>query len=151
MTSSSTGPTPRIIDCDADPHIPQSWTIEEHQKGGQIDLTSLKIRLFLTHAQQKGERIFGSDIRRLLRRRKVLNACVLDHYLAHKDDIPEELEREVDAHDGLTIFFWGTIYHGFDKQCYVRCLLKRAGEWVEDFRWVDFWWDATLPAAIEED
>ncbi len=44
----------RLIDCDADPFVPEGWSVEEHRKGGLIDLATMKLSLFLAEQQKKG-------------------------------------------------------------------------------------------------
>lgn len=96
-----------IIDCDADPFVPEGWTVEEHQKGGQFEWDPAQINLDLA---------VGAD----------LNANVLDSLLAHKKCIPEEYK-------GKYIFFRGTTYRNSNDQLCFRCLCW----FDDDWRWGD--------------
>jgi hypothetical protein len=132
---------PHIIDCDADPLIPNGWKIEEHQKGGVWQWDVNKLSLYLSKLQKNGNTINGNDLRKELKNKSVLNANVLDYLLKHPELIPEEWKDKV-------VFFWGTIYRGSDGRLCVRDLRWRGGCW----RWYDYWldvgWDSANPAAV---
>lgn len=131
-----------IIDCDANPFLPQGWHgVEEHKKGGQLKLDVSKIKLHLSPNQVNGKVIEGNKLRKELASEPVLNANVLDYFLAHPELIPEEWK-------GNYIFFWGTIYRNSFGDLYVRCLYWDGGAWL----WGDYWlgldWSGISPAAL---
>ncbi len=117
-----------IIDCDADPYVPDGWEVEEHTKGGQFEFEFQKIILYINNVQQNGHVIVGNKFRENLKGKSVLNANVLDFLLAHPDLIPHGWK---DKH----VFFWGTIYRGSDGRLYVRCLGWDDCRWG----WNDYW------------
>jgi len=129
-----------VINCDADPFVPSGWKVEEHQKGGQWKFDAAQIELYLADAQKKGT-IEGNKLRKLLAGKLVLNACVLDYLLAHRELIPEEWK-------GKAIFFWGTIYRSSGGRLYVRCLCWDGGRWSWGYYWLGIGWDGDDPAAL---
>ena len=129
-----------IIDCDAQPFIPDGWKVEEHKKGGQLKFDPAKFFLYLSKKQKKGT-ITGNDLRKELSNQSVMNANVLDYLLTHTELIPEEWK-------GKYIFFWGTIYRDSDGRRYVRCLGWYGSEWSWNCRWLDFGFGSDNPAAL---
>jgi hypothetical protein len=129
-----------MIDCDADPFIPDGLTVEEHRKGGLLDLAKTKIALYLTKGQKKG-RVVGNDLRKELAGQPVLNANVLDYYLANQHLIPEEWK-------GKAVFFWGTIYRDRVGHLYVRFLYWSGVGWRWHHYWFGFDWRDDNPAAV---
>lgn len=129
-----------IIDCDADPFVPDGWRVEEHIKGGQLEWNPAKIQLYLSKHQQCGV-ISGSKLRKELKDQPVLNANVLDHLLAHPEIIPEEWK-------GKTVFFWGTIYRYSGGLLIVRCLGWGGSQWVWSSCWLDDDWYDKNPAVL---
>ncbi len=77
-----------VIDCDADPLVPQNWQVLEHQKGGLVRWSDLSISLYLDRGEQKQNERIQSYLRRALKDQKVLNANVLDFLLEHPELIP---------------------------------------------------------------
>lgn len=129
-----------VIDCDADPYIPDGWKVEEHIKGGQFTWDSRKVELFLSQKQKKGS-MGGNELRQELKGKPVLNAIVLDYLLAHPELIPEEWK-------GKYIFFWGTIYRHSDGGLCVRYLSWDDGQWGWGYFWLGSGWDDYDPAAL---
>jgi hypothetical protein len=127
-----------IIDLDANPFVPNGWAVEEHKKGGLLDLSKSKIALFLTKKQKKGA-VIGNDLRKDFADQPVLNANLLDFYLANQHLIPEDWK-------GKYVFFWGTIYRDSDGNLFVRCLFWNGGRWGWDCGWLVGDWDADGPA-----
>ena len=133
-----------IIDCDADPFLPEGWQgVESHKKGGQLEWDPTKIRLHLSPNQQGSKYIQGHKLREELASEPVLNANVWDYLLAHPELIPEEWK-------GKYVFFWGTIYRRSDGILCVRFLNWRGERW----NWVYFWlgrsFDSSSPAACSQ-
>lgn len=130
-----------LIDCDKDPFTPDGWEVKEHIRGGQLAFDPVKIRLFLSKAQQKGKAISGLDLREELKGQSVLNACVLDYLLAHPELIPDEWK-------GKLVFFWGTVYHYPDGNLGVRCLFESGSEWDWLHNWLGNDFHDNYPAAV---
>ncbi|OHA60175.1 MAG: hypothetical protein A2589_00675 [Candidatus Vogelbacteria bacterium RIFOXYD1_FULL_46_19] len=133
-------PVKYVIDCDADPFLPDGWKVEDHQQGGILKWTESLIALYLDQRQQSG-RCIGHDLRRALRNQKVLNANVLDFLLQHPELIPEEWK-------GKEVFFWGTIYLISDDNLCVRSLSWHGDEWRWSHFWPDFIWPNNYLAAV---
>lgn len=128
-----------LVDCDADPFVPEGWAVEEHRRGGTVDLGAAKPSLFLAGSQKKG-RIGGHDLRKVVADQPVLNANVLDYLLANPELIPNEWK-------GKAVFFWGTIYRNRGGLLYVRYLCWNGGRWDWFDRWLVDDWDSDDPAA----
>ena len=130
-----------LIDCDADPFIPEGWTIEEHKKGGMFKFNPRDISLYLSKKQQKGNSIEGNKLRKELADQPVLNVNVLDGLLKHQELIPEEWKDKC-------IFFWGTIYRCSDGNLFVRCLYWYGSRWYWLYSWLGSDFYSGNPAAI---
>ncbi len=128
----------RLINCDASPYVPEGWSVEEHTRGGMVD--PAKITLYLTE-KQKNSSVNGNKLRKELKDQPVLNANVLDFYLANPHLIPEDWK-------GKYVFFWGTIYRGRGGYLFVRYLGWDGGRWGWDYDWLGHGWDADCPAAV---
>jgi hypothetical protein len=124
------------IDTSQNPFIPGGWTVEEHIKGGKIDLKD--IELYLDPEQSTG--IEGNKLREKLRDKNVLNAVVLDYLLKNKDLIPEEWKSKA-------VFFWGTIYRYSNGDLCVRYLVWFGSEWHWNYDWLGSDWSGHNPAA----
>jgi len=120
----------RLIDCDADPFVPDGWAVESHAKGGQLMFDRAKIRLYLSKAQEKGKPVEGNKLRKELADQPVLNANVLEYLLVHPELIPDEWK-------GKCVFFWGTIYRYSNGHLYVRYLDWDDVRWFWHIRWLD--------------
>lgn len=131
-----------LIDCDADPFIPEKWNVAEHQRSGNLKWNPATIALYLSKEQESVKTIKGAALRKELKGKSVLNACVLDYLLAHPQLIPEKEWK------GMAIFFWGTIYHLLDGDLYVRYLYWLDGKWYWDRRWLGRDWGALHPAVL---
>ncbi|MEK7642999.1 MAG: hypothetical protein AAB372_00920 [Patescibacteria group bacterium] len=129
-----------IIDCDVDPFTPDGWKVEEHKKGGQFEWGPAKVSLHLSPNQKDGKVIEGNKLRKELAREPMLNANVLDYFLANQYLIPEEWK-------GKAVFFWGTIYRRSGGRLFVRCLYFDGGRWDWSCSWLDDDWDDIGPAA----
>ena len=131
-----------VIDCDANPFVPNGWTVEEHIKGGMLKWTKSLIALFFADGQKNGKCIVGNELRKVLKDQKVLNANLLDFLYKHPKFIPEEWK-------GKCVFFWGTIYRNSDGYLYVRYLFWNGDRWDWDYYWLgSFWNDVRNPAAV---
>ncbi len=129
-----------IIDCDADPFVPEGFTLKEHRKGGQIVWDPTKFQLYLSERQKNGKVISGNDLdKELADVPGILNANVLDYFLAHQEIIPPECE-------GVFTYFWGTKYLSGGNS-FVRCLYRDGGRWCSGCHWLGRGWAGGGPAA----
>ena len=135
--------TKHVVDCDANPLVPDGWKVEEHIKGGQFEWDPSQIELYLDEGQQNGNSIVGKKLRQKLSGKKVMNACVLDFLLAHPELIPEEWK-------GKAIFFWGTVYRDSDGDLYVRYLVWSDGRWYWFYGWLGYDFNGNSPAAFRK-
>ena len=115
-------PIEHVIDCDADPFVPNGWKVEEHKKDGQCKWDAAQVALYLSDPQKEGKTIEGNKLRTELNGKPVLNANVLDYLLKHPHLIPEEWEDKY-------VFFWGTIYRRSGGRLGVRCLYWDFNGW----------------------
>lgn len=130
-----------LIDLDADPFVPDGWTVEKHQKGGQFKWRTNNVSLHLDKSQKNGRVIEGSKLRKELERKLVLNANVLDYLLDHPHLIPEEWKSEF-------VFFWGTVYRNRDGYLFVRYFLWSDDRWHGSFYWLGMHWHDAEPALV---
>ncbi len=130
-----------IIDCDSNPYLPDGWSVEEHQKGGQLEWDPEKIQLWLSKSQKDGGYIEGNKLRKELKSQSVLNANVLDYLLANPHLIPEEWK-------GKYVYFWGTIYRSRSGNLIVRCLYWGGDKWIWGYGWLDDGWGDRYPAVV---
>jgi hypothetical protein len=134
-----------VIDLDANPMVPDGWSVEEHQRGGSFKWNPAKVAPYLSKKQMGNKRIEGNKLRKELEGKFVFNACLLDYLLAYPQLIPEEWK-------GKTFFFWGTIYRrNSDGNLCVRCLLWYDRSWDWGCYWIDdnfFDFDGDNPAAV---
>ena len=128
------------IDCDSDPYVPDDWKVEEHIKGGELRWSPDEVELYLCDKQKDGV-IEGNKLRKLLKGKPVLNACILDYLLANPQLIPEEWK-------GKAVFFWGTIYRRSLGRLCVRSLCWCGDGWVWDVYWLDLDFRDIFPAAL---
>lgn len=134
-------PQKHIIDTDADPFIPEGFTLMEHKKSGLLKLDVLKISLYLSEKQKRGG-IKANNLKKELSSKPVMNANVLDYLLEHQELIPEEWKSE-------SIFFWGTIYCDLHNNPCVRYLYWLGSKWYWSCCAVlDGDFSSNLPAAV---
>jgi len=131
-----------VVDCDADPFLPQGWKkAEYHKGGGKLTLDPSKIRLHLLPNQMGGRYVEGNKLRKELASEPVFNANVLDYLLAHQELIPKEWK-------GRCVFFWGTIYRNSYGYLYVRYLYWDDGAWDWRYDWLGSIFGGNDPAAV---
>ena len=130
-----------MVDLDADPFVPDGWSVEEHQKGGQFKWNPAAVKLYLSEPQKRGRTIEGNKLRSTFMGEPVLNANLLDYLLAKQHFIPEEWKSKY-------VFFWGTIYRGSGGSLYVRYLVWGDDGWRWDYDWLHGDFDGDSPAAL---
>ncbi len=135
-----------VIDCNAQPFIPDGWKVQEHQKGGMVKFDATKTEFYLSK-KQKGSTIEGNKLRKELEGKKVMNANVLDYLLANPKAIPDDWKQDEKGNTRY-IFFWGTIYRDSDGGLYVRYLCWRDGQWRWSLYWLGNVWRSNDPALL---
>jgi hypothetical protein len=130
-----------LIDLDADPFVPNSWSVVEHQKGGQFKWDASTVSLCLSKKQQSSKWIEGHKLREELEGKPVFNANLLDYLLKHPRLIPEEWK-------GKYVFFWGTVYRSSRGSLYVRYLCWDGDRWDWDYDWLVNYCFGFFPAAL---
>ena len=136
-----------VIDLDADPFVPEGWTVEKHQNGGTFKWNPNEVLLYLSKLQKDGESIKGNKLREELVGRRIFNANLLDWLMVHQNLIPEEWKHDEQGHP-LFIFFWGTIYNRPSGILCVRGIYWRGNRWHCSFRWLNDGWNGSSPAAM---
>jgi len=131
-----------LIDLDADPFLPDDWSVEEHQKGGQFQWDAAKVKLYLGNGQKDGKVIEGNKLRKELAKKPAFNANLLDYLFDNPHLIPEEWK-------GKYVFFWGTIYRHRVGYLYVRFLYWFGGRWRWSFGWLGLGWNDDYPALVD--
>lgn len=135
-----------VIDCDAQPYLPDGWFVEEHQKGGQWKFDPKQVNFYLSKGQQGGKTIEGNKLRKELAKKPVFNANVLDYLFANPHLIPEDWKKDENGNTRY-IFFWGTVYRSRGGYLFVRYLCWDGGAWYWGC-WLDDDWDGFSPAAL---
>ena len=136
-----------FINLDADPFVPEGWTVEKHQNGGTFKWNPNEVLLYLSKLQKDGESIKGNKLREELVGRRIFNANLLDWLMVHQNLIPEEWKHDEQGHP-LFIFFWGTIYNRPSGILCVRGIYWRGNRWHCSFRWLNDGWNGSSPAAM---
>jgi hypothetical protein len=132
-----------LIDLRADPFVPEGWKVEEHIIEDSWKFNAEEIDLFLADGQKDGKYMIGNELRKVLTKKPVWNANVLDYLLAHTELIPESWK-------GKAIFFWGTVYRNSGGRLCVRYLHWRGGRWDWYSHWLDNEWYDNNPAAVRK-
>jgi len=134
-------PLPLVVDLDAVPFIPEGWSVESHQPGGQFVFDAVQLKLHFDVDQQNSKYVKGTELRTKLKNVPVMNANMLDWYLAHPDRIPEDWK-------GKAVFFWGTVYRDQDGDSSVRFMFWDVGRWRWFAYWLDSHWSGGCPALV---
>ncbi|MBI5421279.1 MAG: hypothetical protein HZA35_03130 [Parcubacteria group bacterium] len=122
-------PIEHFVDFNADPMIPDGWSVVEHKRGGLMKWDPSKVKLHLSENQQGSGHIEGNELRKELESQSIYNANLLDFYLAHPELIPEEWK-------GKVVCFWGTIYRNSGGRSCVRFLSSDGGQWHWSYGWL---------------
>ena len=130
-----------VIDCDADPFLPEGWRVEQHLKSGSFKWDPTEVELYLDAGQKDGKVISGHELQKKLEGKRVLNANVLDWLLAHPQFIPESWK-------GKFVFFWGTIYRDGCGSLSVRYLFWNGIGWRWRYCWLVDYFRGLDPAAL---
>ena len=144
-----------VVDCDALPRIPSGLSLEgegaEHRKMGKVTLekradgklyaNGKEVVRHLSPNQQNGKYIQGHKLRKELKDKQVLNACIMDALLANPQLIPDEWK------DGYT-YFWGTIFRRVVGDLYVEYLYWDGHRWDWGDGWLDHDWSGSKPGRV---
>ena len=136
-------PIEHVIDCGADPFVPEGWAVESHKKGGLFKWDASKVRLHLSKNQKGDKCIQGHKLREELANESVLNANILDYLLVYPELIPEEWKDKY-------VFFWGTVYRSSGGDLCVPCLLWLGRRWHWFCYWLGGSFDCLSPAACSQ-
>ena len=144
-----------VIDSDLNPNVPSGLYLTgegtEHRKMGKITLekrddgklyaNGKEVVRYLSPNQQNGKVIQGHKLRKELKDKQVLNACIMDALLANPQLIPDEWKS------GYT-YFWGTTFlrRASGLLC-VGYLCWDGDGWVWYCLWLGLDWDSRGPAA----
>lgn len=137
-----------LIDLDADPFVPEGWSVESHQKAGTFEWDPTKVRFHLDERQKDGKWIEGYKLLKKLATEPVFNANLLDYLLKNPHLIPEEWKTCADGKTTRYTFFWGTVYRGRSATLCVRYLLFSRKQWYWSNRWLGNAWDGYNSAAV---
>lgn len=136
-----------VIDCDAEPFLPNGWKVEEHQKGGQWKFDPKGVEFFLSNSQKGGKVIEGNKLRKELAKKPVFNAKILDYLYSNPHLIPEEWKKDEQGNTRY-IFFWGTVYRDSGGNLVVRYLCWSGDGWFWSSYCLDTDWYDGNPAAV---
>lgn len=96
------GANDMVIDLDADPFCPEGWTVAGHHRGGKWRFVQLMVDLSLQASVGRKTNMGNGPCAELVGG-PILNANLLDWYLANPKYIPEEWTNQ-------RVTFWGTAY-----------------------------------------
>lgn len=144
----------RLIAADAVLFIPDGHEIYPEDQlpnvvRGEIEFDPAQIAFHLDASQKGNPPPYGSQMRDLLKGKKVYDARVLDHLLANTNLIPEAWKVD---EQGLPreIYFWGTISRVHGDLC-VRYLSFYNGMWCWSLKNFIRKWTVDMPAAVAAD
>lgn len=129
-----------FIDGDADPLSIDGCTVVYHQKNGRLEWTGSG-RFYANK-----EPIRGHELHEKLHEegfeQDVLNRNYFDFMIKHLELIPYNWPT--------CIPFWGTVYRrASDNRCFIKCLSRRDGIYVAEYRWLDTEFNSTMPAIVK--
>ena len=136
-----------VIDCDADPFVPDGFTLEAHKKDGQFSFGPAQVVFHQVDGQRDNRSIKGTRLRTMLEDLPVLNVNVLDFLLTNPHLIPEEWKSKVSTR---YIYFWGTIYRDSRTNLYVRCLCWSEMRWRSHTSNLNDYWKYYDTAAVRK-
>jgi hypothetical protein len=130
----------QVIDLDKITVNRRDYDVMEHQKGGRLTWSPAAVELYVD-VLQVSKRATGHDIRKILADKPVLNICAMEFLLERQHLIPEEWK-------GKAIFFWGTIFRGYEGRPYVMCMRMWHGEWAWSAHPLNNPWGTNSPAIL---
>lgn len=118
-----------IIDCDADPFVPDGWKVLSHKKDGQVVWDTEKVGFYIPPCQKDILPPVACEVEEELKDQPVLNANVLDYLIDHPECAGiENLAWMDEGEIKGEIYFWGTIYEDEDGERCVRALTLDDGD-----------------------
>ena len=143
------------VDCDLDPRIPSGLYLtgegtEHHKMGtillekrtdGKLYANGREVVRYLSPNQQGSRTMRGHKLRKELKDKQVLNACILDALLMNPQLVPDEWKI------GVT-HFWGSIFRDASGYLYVRCVSWGGEEWDWYYDHLGCEWDSFDPVAL---
>ena len=149
-----------VIDGNLNPNVPSGLYLDgegtEHRKMGKVTLekrddgklyaNGKEVVLDLSPNQKNGKTIQGHELRKELKNKQVLNACIMDALRANTQLIPESWKQDEQGRTRY-IYFWGTIFRSANGSLYVEYLCWDGGQWRWGFSWLGSGWDVNNPAA----
>ena len=127
-----------LVDCNVAPFVPEGWTVVENRQCGKVRPDDAD--LYMSEKQKNGP-VSGNEFQKKLADLPVLNAAMLDWYLAHPERIPETWK-------GKLVFFWGTIYRDANGYLFVRVLDWNGDQWNWDGYCLGYDFSSSDPAAV---
>lgn len=118
--------------------IPDNFTLESHTDLGKLDVSKIKMELYLSEKQKTGY-IQGEDL--LKEVKNPLNSTVLKYLLDNPTLIPEEWK-------GKYVYFFGTVLRDSRGDRYVLYLYWHDGRWGWHVNWLDRDWRAYRPSVV---
>ena len=115
-----------IVDLDAEPFIPEGWTVEEHQKNGLWEWDPQGVRLEMIKPPPGNNCFDGYQFRQTLVNKPVLNVNLFDYLLAHPLLVVPRDWR------GKRISAWGTVYRDRYREPSVRSFVWSGAHLIED-------------------
>ena len=110
-------------------------------RSGKLYANGVEVVRYLSPNQQNGKSIQGHKLRKELKDKQGLNACIMDALLANPQLIPDEWKT------GYT-YFWGTTFRRADGDLVVGYLCWSVGRWVWSYYWLGRDWRSLNPAAV---
>ncbi len=101
----------------------------EKRTDGKLYANGVEVIRYLLPYQRSRKTIRGHELRKRLKSKQVLNACILDTLLKYPELIPEDWKK------GRT-YFWGTIFQGPRRLLCVEYLYWDGQKWCWSFSWL---------------
>jgi len=133
-----------LIDCEANPILPEGWTIIRHYKFGIVKWNIDNVSLYVVpKLQEKRNKIRGYDIRDATEGRFALNINAMKYLLRRQCLIPENWRDKA-------IVFWGTIARDHKRfpQVFYMYWDTESKRWKRSFAWVGAEFDKDNPAIL---
>lgn len=128
---------PYFVDCDTPPFTPPTFEVGDHKRNGPFLWSASRVQLWQASFQQVPRPLPATgprELYHLTKRRRTLNANVLDFLLENPSLIPSEWE-------GKGIVFWGTTYRRRHTNEYVVAVLYQGnGQWERSLHEIGAAW-----------
>ncbi len=132
-----------IVDLDADPLLPEGWTVYFHRKGGQFEWCSdIGADLYADKSQGEDDGISGHELFEKLKDTALLNANLLDFLGPRPHLIPESWKSN-------RVTFWGTVFQHRSGPLCVYSLEWNGHRWRTTIAFLNGTWGREDKAALE--